>query len=999
MRIPFHFVLSLNSISLLTLLAFSAMSNEWEATLTATSNDKDVAVQVLIFKTVIGATDGFDNGHDAPAPPKAPPPVKLDVFFPVAGNPFITRLKTDARAPAELISWQFRLQADESDGNLSWDVNQVPPGYDITLANGATNLDIRETTSIPYVVGTTIYTVTVKEMAIPTNDAPLAESQSVATDEDMAVTITLTGSNEDRDDLTYQVVNQPTHGVLAGTAPDLTYTPVADYHGEDSFTFQVSDGILNSETVTVTITVNMVNDAPTANDLYLSTDEDTIVPMLLSGGDIDGDSLVYAVVAKPASGSLSGTEPELIYTPSVDYHGEDSFTFQTSDGILNSTTATVTITVNMVNDAPTANDLYLSTDEDTIVPMLLSGGDIDGDSLVYEVVAQPVSGSLSGTESELIYTPSVDYHGEDSFTFQTSDGVLNSATATVTITVNPVNDAPTANDLSLSTDENTVLAVSLAGSDVEGDSLFYKVMTQPVSGSLSGTESELIYTPSVDYHGEDSFTFQASDGVLNSTTATVNITIRRVNKVPVATDQTVVTEEDQAVPIILLGFDEDQDQLVYEVVEPPAYGNLSGTAPELTYTPQADHHGADYLVFRVNDGITDSQLATVNLTVTPVNDAPITIAATLETVEDHSLEIKLQATDVDNDNLDYLLLTLPTNGQLSTIADGTLTYTADSDYHGTDQFIFTVSDGTLSSEKSVVEINVTPVNDPPIALSQIGQQRVALKSESVAIYLQGQDVDGDEVSYLIVDPPQFGQLSGDGPNRIYNPGNGFTGSDQFTFRVNDGTTDSGLAKVEIVRPLLPFTFKVEDGISLVHLPLAVRLVNGQPRKIESISDLFDVLGADDNVSLLITYSKADKSWISYLGPRNRGRRADKPITPDLGIIAVMKESVTLNLLGEPLVVEGKAEIELQRGLNLIGLPVRDQRIRRPSDLFSLPEFDKSVTALIVAAGSDFKVLARAGDSGDFELTGAEALIVIAKTNAVIVLKGKGWTTDTSVSVD
>ncbi|MDP6599570.1 MAG: hypothetical protein QGI86_27510, partial [Candidatus Poribacteria bacterium] len=142
-----------------------------------------------------------------------------------------------------------------------------------------------------------------------------------------------------------------------------------------------------------------------------------------------------------------------------------------------------------------------------------------------------------------------------------------------------------------------------------------------------------------------------------------------------------------------------------------------------------------------------------------------------------------------------------------------------------------------------------------------------------------------------------------------------------------------------------------------------------------------------------------KSWISYLGPRNRGRRADKPITPDLGIIAVMKESVTLNLLGEPLVVEGKAEIELQRGLNLIGLPVRDQRIRRPSDLFSLPEFDKSVTALIVAAGSDFKVLARAGDSGDFELTGAEALIVIAKTNAVIVLKGKGWTTDTSVSVD
>ena len=117
---------------------------------------------------------------------------------------------------------------------------------------------------------------------------------------------------------------------------------------------------------------------------------------------------------------------------------------------------------------------------------------------------------------------------------------------------------------------------------------------------------------------------------------------------------------------------------------------------------------------------------------------------------------------------------------------------------------------------------------------------------------------------------------------------------------------------------------------------------------------------------------------------------DQPILPDLGIIAVMKQAVTLDLLGEPLAVEGTAEIHLQRGLNLVGLPVRDPRLSRVGDLFLLPEFADNVTALIVPSAVGFKVLAQAGDPGDFELTGAEALVVTAKTDTVIALRGSGW---------
>ena len=149
---------------LLTIVAFStftvifSMADEWEATLTATSNDAEVEVQELTYKTVIGSTDGFDAGRDTPAPPKAPVPVELYIFFPVTGNPFITRLRTDVRAPAETVSWSFNLQADVTGGNLTWDISRIPLDYTVVLRYNTTTVDMLAMTSILYGTGTTIYT-------------------------------------------------------------------------------------------------------------------------------------------------------------------------------------------------------------------------------------------------------------------------------------------------------------------------------------------------------------------------------------------------------------------------------------------------------------------------------------------------------------------------------------------------------------------------------------------------------------------------------------------------------------------------------------------------------------------------------------------------------------------------------------------------------------------------------------------------------------------------
>ena len=157
--------------------------------------------------------------------------------------------------------------------------------------------------------------------------------------------ITLTGSDVDGDRLTYSVVTSPAHGTLSGTAPNLTYTPAANYNGADSFTFKVNDGQADSAPATVSITVTAVNHAPVANAQAVTTNEDTAKAITLTGSDVDGNPLTYSVVTQPGHGSLSGTAPNLTYTPAANYNGADSFTFKVNDGQADSAAATVSITV------------------------------------------------------------------------------------------------------------------------------------------------------------------------------------------------------------------------------------------------------------------------------------------------------------------------------------------------------------------------------------------------------------------------------------------------------------------------------------------------------------------------------------------------------------------------------------------------------------------------------------------------------------------------------
>lgn len=652
-------------------------------------------------------------------------------------------------------------------------------------------------------------TATVSITIAAVNDAPVANSQSVTVTEDIAKAITLSGSDVEGSALTYTVVSQPTKGILSGTAPNLTYTPNTNANGSDSFTFRVNDGSLNSGTATVSINITPVNDAPVANSQSVTTLEDTAKAVTLSGSDVDGDSLTYTIVAQPTKGTLSGTAPNLIYTPNANYNGSDSFTFRVNDGTVNSSTATVSITVTAVNDPPVADNQSVSALEDIAKAITLTGSDVDGDTLTYSVVNPPSNGTLSGTAPNLTYLGNTNYYGSDSFTFRVNDGKTNSALATVTITITAVNQSPVASSQSVTTPEDTAKAITLVASDPDNNPLTYTIVASPAHGSLSGTAPNVTYTPAANYNGPDSFTFKVNDGKADSATVTVSLNITAVNDAPVANAQSTSTLEDTAKAITLTGSDVDGDSITFVVVTGPAHGTLSGVAPNLIYTPTANYSGPDTFTFKVNDGKTDSATALVSISVTPVNDAPLASAQSVTTAEDNAKAITLAGTDPDGDTLTYSIVAGPAHGTLTGTAPN-VTYRPATNYNGSDSFTFKVNDGTVDSPTAVVSITVTPVNDAPIAAAQaVGTDRNVAK----AITLTGSDVDGDSLTFSIASQPGKGVLSGTAPNLIYTPNNNVTGTDSFTFRVNDGLLNSAVATVSINIAQGPNTVPVANAQS------------------------------------------------------------------------------------------------------------------------------------------------------------------------------------------
>jgi serine protease len=245
------------------------------------------------------------------------------------------------------------------------------------------------------------------------------------------------------------------------------------------------------------------NNPPVAYNQSVTTDEDTSVSITLSATDVDGDSLTYSIVDIPSNGTVAILDNMATYTPATNYNGADSFTFKANDGTVDSNTATVSITVTPVNDAPVASDQSTTTPEDTSVSITLSATDVDGDSLTYSIVDIPSNGTVAILDNMATYTPATNYNGADSFTFKANDGTVDSNTATVSITVTPATSTTmhvASIDMSLKTagpNRNAIALVKIvdgAGAPVEGATVsgLWSGVTDDSDSALTGASGEVL---------------------------------------------------------------------------------------------------------------------------------------------------------------------------------------------------------------------------------------------------------------------------------------------------------------------------------------------------------------------------------------------------------------------------------------------------------------------------------------------------------------------------
>ncbi|MFN0217174.1 MAG: tandem-95 repeat protein, partial [Hyphomicrobium sp.] len=508
---------------------------------------------------------------------------------------------------------------------------------------------------------------------------------------------------------------------IAGTAAQInaaiasiTYTPTADYNGATSLSVSTTDGSLtasNAIAITVTAVADIANDAVT-------TAEDTAATfnVITGTGGATADSFenVGAQVTSVTQGA-NGTVTFLAngavtYTPNAEFNGSDSFTYTVTSGGVTET-ATVTVTVTSVNDAPVASGTSITTAEDTPFSGTLPvATDVDGDTLTYSLASPAANGvAVVNTNGTYTYTPNANYYGPDSFTFTVSDGNGGFDTRTVSITVTPVNDAPTAGALANQTSqdaETDSYNASTVFSDVDGDILSYSatglpagLSINPATGIISGTLASSASQGGAG--GVYTVTVTANDGAGGSVSRSFTWTV--TNPQPIAGADSFTTEEDTPLFDTVLGNDSDPDNDALTVNTTPVSGPTHGTLVlnsdgTFSYTPDLDYTGSDSFTYQLIDGDGGVSTATVSLTIYPENDDPFySVPGAQSVAEDQPLTFSAangNAITVDDGDSASLVTTLSVN-------DGTLTLGSTAGVtvtgNGTDTVVITGSPAAITA--------------------------------------------------------------------------------------------------------------------------------------------------------------------------------------------------------------------------------------------------------------------------------------------------------------
>ncbi|MCX8784164.1 tandem-95 repeat protein, partial [Vibrio parahaemolyticus] len=583
----------------------------------------------------------------------------------------------------------------------------------------------------------------------------------------VVATLTVRDTDTPEDQLTVSLENNSNgYFVLVGNEVKLTQAGVDAVNNDElnlkdlTISASVSDGVNPTASDSDSLVVNRVNDAPTVEnaiaDQVLSEDFDAYT-IDLNEVFKDSDSSLEFSVSGNNSIQISIVSGVATITPTADWNGKETITFTAKDPSGESVSQTVNFTVapvvdieadsaDVVEDTPTiinvlGNDTFESTDK--VVSLDADNGPKNGTVIV-------------NNDGTVTYTPDDNYVGEDTFTYIVTSGGMSEST-TVEVNVTPVNDAPVAKDDIATTQEDTAVTIDVLpnDTDVDGDKLSIQSATVPeAQGKVEIVDGKLVFTPAENFNGDAEITYTVTDGSLTDQ-ATVKVTVNAVNDTPEVesniADQTLAEDFTPYSIDLNNAFSDVDGELTFSVS-----GNsniqvaiVNGIA---TFTPTADWSGSEALTFTATDPSGESVSQTVNFTVASVADI---VADKATVVEDTPTIIKVLGNDTFEGTDKVVSLDTnngPANGTVSVNPDGSVTYTPNDNYHGTDSFTYIVTSGGVS-ESAIVEVNVTPANDAPVAKDDIAttQEDTAV---TIDVLPNDTDVDGDKLSIESVSVPK-----------------------------------------------------------------------------------------------------------------------------------------------------------------------------------------------------------------------------------------------------
>ncbi|WP_299041449.1 tandem-95 repeat protein [uncultured Tateyamaria sp.] len=659
-------------------------------------------------------------------------------------------------------------------------------------------------------------TGTVNVTVTPINDGPVANDDTATVDEDGSVDIPVLDNDTDLDgdDLRVTDATSPDGDVTINPDGTLTFEPNENFNGPTTITYTITDDNGGTDTGTVNVTVNPVNDAPDAVNDAITTDEDTPVTIdaLDNDTDVDGDALTITGASVPAEqGTVEIVDNELLFTPAPNFNGEATISYSIEDGNGGTDTADVVVTVTPVNDDPVAvNDLAETMEDEAVVIDLIDNDtDVDGDDLtIGTVTVDPSEGTVvDNGDGTVTFTPAPNFNGTATIDYTVIDGQGGEDDGQAIVNVGAVNDGPTANDDSATTDEDTPVTIDVVGNDTDpdGDTLTITGASVPAEqGTVEIVGNELLFTPAENFNGDATITYSITDGNGGTDTAEVAVTVNPVNDDPVAVDDIETTDEDVPVVVDLLGNDTDVDgdelsigSLDVDPAQGSVVDNGDGT---VTFTPAPNFNGPATITYTVIDGNGGEDTGEAVVSVGAVNDGPVANGDTATTDEDTPITVDVLGNDTDDDGDDLMITsaTVPADQGTVEIVDNELLFTPAENFNGEATVTYTITDGNGGNDVADLVVTVNPVNDAPDAVDDADTTPFNTPI-TIPVLDNDTDVDGDTLRVTEATSPNGDvDINPDG-TITFTPTDGFEGDAIIDYTITDdqGGFDSAQVTVTV----------------------------------------------------------------------------------------------------------------------------------------------------------------------------------------------------------